>query len=390
MPTSPQPPANPYRILIVDNCVALTGALKAILNSARALRTESPALFEFEFVLPVGSTAIGPISAEGYVVHELPFVEISKRPGALLQYAPMLLLNSWRLRQLAARRKASLVHLNDFFNLAGIGAKWLGGPKLLTHVRLLPQNFPGPLRNLWIGADTRFADKVVCVSEAVREAFPPAPNVLVVADPIPEHENHPLPLPDRAEGRAGTGEIRMLYLANYIQGKGQDHAVAAFEQAYAQNPRLRLQFYGGDMGLEKNREFRRTLEARIQAAGLADVVRFGNFVKDVEREIKSADILLNFSETESFSLTCLDALFYGTALVASDCGGPRELFEHGRSGLLVPNRDVPAMAAAIVELAADAGKRASFAAAGRTFVRQKFNPDHTYRKLRDVYLTLLS
>ena len=48
------------------------------------------------------------------------------------------------------------------------------------------------------------------------------------------------------------------------------------------------------------------------------------------------------------------------------------------------------MTAAILELAADADKRARFAAAGRTYVRQKFSPDHTYRKLKEVYLTLLS
>ena len=378
------------RVLVVDNCVALTGALKAILNSLRDIRTEFPGLLEFEFVLPVGSTAIEPINREGYVVHTIPFVEISKRRKDLLRYAPMLLRNSWRLRTLARQRQAGLVHLNDFFNMAGIVGKWLGGPKLLTHVRLLPQNFPGPLRKLWVGADVRFANQVICVSEAVQASFPPAANVQVIADPIPRGEKHPLPAPDHAEGRARTGKLRLLYLANYIPGKGQDHAVAAFIEAHRQNPRLQLAFFGGDMGLEKNRAFRRQLEAQVQAAGLAEAVQFGDFVQDVEQEIKRADIMLNFSETESFSLTCLDALYYGTALVASDCGGPRELFEHERSGLLVPNKDRPAMTAAILELAADADKRARFAAAGRTYVRRKFSPDHTYRKLKDVYLTLLS
>ena len=380
----------PSRVLVVDNCVALTGALKAILNSLRDIRAEFPGLLDFEFVLPVGSTAIAPVSQEGYVVHTLPFVEISKRPNDLLRYVPMLLRNSWQLRSLARQRGAKVVHLNDFFNMAGIVSKWLGGPRLLTHVRLLPQNFPGPLRKLWVGADTRFADRVICVSEAVQASFPVAPNVLVVADPIPAREKHPLPAPDHAEGRARTGKLRLLYLANYIQGKGQDHAVVAFTEAHRQNPNLQLAFFGGDMGLEKNRLFRRQLEEQVRAAGLADAVQFGDFVQDVEKEIKQADIVLNFSETESFSLTCLDALFYGTALVASDCGGPRELFENGKSGLLVPNKDRPAMTAAILELAADAAKRARFATAGRAYVRQKFSPDHTYRKLKDVYLTLLS
>ncbi|MFD1466671.1 glycosyltransferase family 4 protein [Hymenobacter caeli] len=383
-------PLTAHRILVVDNCIAVTGALKAILNTARALQAEYAGQFEFEFVLPTGSTALPTVVGEGFRVHTLPFVEISRRPGELLRYVPALLANGWRLRRLARQRGVALIHLNDFFNLAGVVAKWARGPKLLTHVRLLPQNFPAPLRRLWVSADTRYADRVICVSEAVQAAFPAAPNVLVVADPLPEHEQYPAPAPDQAAGRARTGELKLLYLANYIQGKGHDHAVEAFAAAHAQNPHLRLYFHGGDMGLNKNRAYRQTLEARVQALGLTAAVHFGEFVQDVEQAIKAADVLLNFSETESFSLTCLDALFYGTALVASDCGGPRELFEHGRSGLLVPNKDVPAMAAAILELAADAAKRTRFAAAGREYVRQKFSPDATYRKLRKVYLTLLA
>nr|WP_239691846.1 glycosyltransferase family 4 protein [Hymenobacter coccineus] len=183
--------------------------------------------------------------------------------------------------------------------------------------------------------------------------------------------------------------MQCLYLSNYIQGKGQDLALAAFEQAYARDQRLRLLFVGGDMGMAKNRQFREQLEARVRAGGLQEVIRFAGFAADVEQAIKEADVLLNFSESESFSLTCLDALYYGTPLIASDCGGPAELFENGHSGLLVPNRDVAAMAAAITQLAADAGLRTQFAAAGRAYVRQKFAPAGTYEKLGALYAAVL-
>jgi glycosyltransferase involved in cell wall biosynthesis len=66
------------------------------------------------------------------------------------------------------------------------------------------------------------------------------------------------------------------------------------------------------------------------------------------------------------------------------------LFEHGRSGLLVPNRDVPAMSAALVQLAASADLRQQFAEAGRSFVRQKFAPAHTYQLLGELYEQVLA
>jgi len=371
-------------VLIVDNSRAVTGAMNAMRHATNPLRAE----FGFAYVLPLGSTARPVLEADGYRVHELPFVEISRRKGDLLRYVPLLLLNGWRLRQLAQREGADIIHLNDFYNLTGYVAKALslGKLRVVTHVRFLPQVLPQPLARLWGWLGRTQAARVVCVSEAVRRYFGAVPQVQVVYDPLPGPERHPLP----AHPARPDGTVHLLYLSNYIQGKGQDLALAAFRTAYAHDPRLRLRFVGGDMGLAKNQEFRQQLEAEVARHQLQAVVQFDGFATDVEAAIKEADMLLNFSEAESFSLTCLDALFYGTPLIASDCGGPAELFEHGKSGLLVPNRAVPAMASAIQQLAADAGLRARFAEAGRQFVRQKFAPAHTYQALAALYQQVLA
>lgn len=345
--------------------------------------------FVFEYVLPAGSTARSVLEQDGYAVHELPFVEISRRKGDLLRYVPLLLLNGWRLYKLARRREAVGIHLNDFYNLTGYIAKALSLGRLcvITHVRFLPQSLPQPLARTWRWLGEQFADRVVCVSEAVRRYFGPVSTVQVIFDPIPGQERYPAPVVPASRADA---TVQLLYLSNYIQGKGQDMAIEAFQQAYAQNSHLRLTFVGGDMGMAKNREFRQHLEETVQAAGLAEVVHFNGFAIDVEQTIKAADILLNFSESESFSLTCLDALYFGTPLIATDCGGPAELFENGRSGLLVPNRDVTAMHQAIITLAADPAMQTRFAAAGRHFVRQKFSPEATYLRLGDLYAAVIA
>jgi glycosyltransferase involved in cell wall biosynthesis len=370
---------NNHSILIVDNSRAVTGALNAIRHATEPLRQQ----FRFSYVLPAGSTGQTVLLDEGYSVHELPFVEISRRKGDLLRYLPMLLLNGWRLYRLAQREGATIIHLNDFYNLTGYIAKLLsfGRLRIITHVRFLPQSLPQPLARTWRWLAERNADKVVCVSEAVRRYFGSVAKVQVVYDPLPGVEDHPVP---SHSGQIG-GTIHLLYLSNYIQGKGQDLAIQAFERAYAHDTRLRLRFVGGDMGLEKNREFRRQLERYAEQNQLREAVTFDDFATDVEQEIKAADIVLNFSESESFSLTCLDALYYGTPLIASDCGGPAELFENGRSGILVPNRDVLAMSASISQLATDVNLRTQFAAASRRFVRQKFAPAYTYERLAKLY-----
>lgn len=176
-----------------------------------------------------------------------------------------------------------------------------------------------------------------------------------------------------------------MYLSNYIRGKGQNLALEAFRLAYARNPNLRLRFVGGNMGMERNQEFQRELETAAEGMGLAEVVIYEGFTADAEATMKAHDIILNFSEAESLSLTCLNALYYGVPLIASDCGGPAELFETGKSGLLVPNRDVPAMAVAMGELSSNVALRQRFSVASRIFVLHKFSPVRTYCLLANCY-----
>jgi glycosyltransferase involved in cell wall biosynthesis len=371
-------------ILLIDNSRAVTGALNALRHATGPLRSH----FDFAYVLPTGSTGRAVLEADGYRVHELPFVEISRRPTDLLRYFPMLLLNGWRLRRLVRQERAQAVHLNDFYNLTGYVARWLSLGKLpvLTHVRFLPQVLQQVFARPWRWLAEHAAQQVVCVSEAVRSYFAlGAGQILTIYDPLPAHGEQ---LPPYTVAQNPVA-VRLLYLSNYIRGKGQNFALEAFRQAYAQNSTLRLLFVGGDMGMVKNQEFRQELEAAVHAAGLQDVVQFDGFAADTEGAMKTHDIVLNFSEAESFSLTCLDALYYGVPLIASDCGGPAELFENGESGLLVPNRNVQAMTDAIVALAANEPLRRKFSEASRRFVRNKFAPAHTYQRLAESYRRVL-
>jgi glycosyltransferase involved in cell wall biosynthesis len=113
-------------------------------------------------------------------------------------------------------------------------------------------------------------------------------------------------------------------------------------------------------------------------------VQVDGYSDDVERDIKSADIVLNFSESESFSHTCLEACAFGRPIIATRCGGPEEIVDDGVSGILVPVRDTDAMVAALSSLGNDAAKRVSMGQSGRQIVRQRFSTEsfvHGFKRL---------
>lgn len=353
------------RLLLVENSLHTTGAFVSAMAMADVLRT----YHDIEFVLPATSTLHPVVEAAGIVCHSLPMSELGRSWARLLRYAPVLLLNTVRLRRLLLRRKVDVLVINDYYNLLGVIVRCIGWRgQLLTMVRLMPLNQNRVLNRMWTALAVRFSNTVVAVSWAVARQLPASEKVQVLYDPNRFHERHPT-----MQGGSPDGLVRCLYLANYIAGKGHLYGLQAFAMAYAQNPALRLRFVGGDMGLEKNRALKASLERAAVEMGLADVVTCDGYSHDVELDIKQADIVLNFSDSESFSRTCIEACAYGRPIIATRCGGPEEIVDDGVSGLLVHVRDVQAMGAALLRLSKDQPLRASMGQAGRRIVHERFS-----------------
>lgn len=354
------------KILIIDNSVAFTGAFKCAFNEAALLSADH----KVSFLVPENSKLVETLDKAGITVHTMNMLELGKSVKKLAFYLPCLIRNGFALKRIVKKEGIDIVQVNDFYNLLGVFLKIIGVKvRLITNVRFLPSALPAPLRKLWTTLAQKYADTVICVSDAVLKQLPPAANTIRIYDPVSFPEQLPV-----TQEIAGKEVVQLLYIGNYIQGKGQNFALDAFEKAYRQNNALRLQFAGGDMGLEKNRLFKQSLQDQVKTSGLAEVVTFLPFVANVEEVIKKADIVLNFSESESFSMTCVEASFYGRPVIATKCGGPEEIIDDERTGLLVENRNVTAMTAAILKLAAwSAGQRQQMGMAGREYTRAKFS-----------------
>jgi len=84
--------------------------------------------------------------------------------------------------------------------------------------------------------------------------------------------------------------------------------------------------------------------------GVTDHVRFLGKVEAVADLLRSADLFLLPSDSESFGLSALEAMACGVPVVASRVGGIPEVVIDGETGHLAPAGDVDAMADAALEL----------------------------------------
>jgi glycosyltransferase involved in cell wall biosynthesis len=79
----------------------------------------------------------------------------------------------------------------------------------------------------------------------------------------------------------------------------------------------------------------------------------------------------------------------GLPLVTTATPGCEDVVEHGVNGLLVPPRDVDALAAAILRLVEDRALRERFGAAARERVRERFDLTIVARQTAELYRSLL-
>lgn len=360
-------------ILIIDNSLAFTGAFKCALSEAMLLSDKH----KFTFVVHPNSRVKANLEANNIPYHTVKLQEIRKSPSILF-YPFVLLLNTYKVSRIIKQENIDVVQMNDFYNLIGAFLKIFGYKgKLITYVRFVPSAMPAPFRKLWTYFAQQYSHRVIAVSDTVLKELPINKNTIRLYDPANLQEQI-------TTEKLAADSIQLLYLSNYIRGKGQDYALEAFIKAYQHNKQLRLKYTGGDMGLEKNKEFKQTLIDKVKEHGLEEVVNFADFNSNVEAEIKAADVLLNFSNSESLSMTCLEAAYYGTAVIATKCGGPEEVIIDKETGLLVPVADIDAMMNAILTLANNAAIRKQYAEAGRTYVRNKFGKEHFIKEFEAI------
>jgi glycosyltransferase involved in cell wall biosynthesis len=85
----------------------------------------------------------------------------------------------------------------------------------------------------------------------------------------------------------------------------------------------------------------------------------------------------------------IEAAASGRAIVTTDTSGCREIVRDRQNGLLVPPRDVAALANALRELIEKPALRARMGAKGREIAETEFNLEHVISKTMDAYRSLL-
>ena len=212
------------------------------------------------------------------------------------------------------------------------------------------------------------ATRVIVLGEALRES---------VAGLVDPHRVAVLPngiadlfpaVPVRAQR---TGPMRVLFLGNLMREKGVLDVIEAVRTLRKEGVDIALDVAGGTPSDAEH-------AALLQAiAGCDARVRLHGVVQGEAKRalLASADVLAfpTWYSNEAHPYVVLEAMCAGLPVVATPRAALRETVVDGETGVLVPERDGAALAAALRTLATDPAARARMGAAGRRRFEEQYS-----------------
>ena len=189
-----------------------------------------------------------------------------------------------------------------------------------------------------------------------------------------------VPVPELRAPRVSDDRLILGTAARISPQKKLEEVLAALRCAAPHLPPHLLRIAGG---VERGSE-QYAADLRGLAEGLA--VEWVGETLAVDDFLAGLDLFVQASEPMGCPNASLEALAAGLPVIATDAGGASEQVVDGVTGRLTPRGDPNALAAALIELAADTDRRATLGAAGRAWVAERFNLPRMLADYRRVCL----
>lgn len=180
----------------------------------------------------------------------------------------------------------------------------------------------------------------------------------------------------RAELGVAEGEAMIVHLSNLRPVKRVDLLLDAVARVRPRESFKLVILAGGDFG---------PFVTHVRRLGLANRVVVREKVFDVEDYLQAADLGLFASESESFCLSILEAMWFGCPSVSTSVGGIPEVVRDGEHGVLVPAGDADGLARGIELLSRDGPRRTALGQAGRRRAREVFSADAIVPQYERLY-----
>jgi glycosyltransferase involved in cell wall biosynthesis/ribosomal protein S18 acetylase RimI-like enzyme len=302
----------------------------------------------------------------------------------------------FRLRGFLRRERYSIVHTHTSKGgFVGRLAAWLAGVPIVVHTMhgfAIHEQSPAWARIVYSALErlaSRWCHRIVSVSEFHRHwalelsicsqaQIQAIPNGITPLAPSDRFEAADL----RRQLGVAEGDLLILSPARLSLDKGLQYLLEAAAILPRGGPGFRVAIAGDGPA-------RATLERLARDLGVSDTVTFLGFRQDIPELLAVADVVVLPSLREGLSISLLEAMAAGKAIIATSIGSQRELASQAEMALLVPPADPVALADAIQRFAGDPALMTRLAARALSLFEERYTEDRMLNAYRQLYLRLL-
>ena len=180
---------------------------------------------------------------------------------------------------------------------------------------------------------------------------------------------------------SGSNKIKpgfdyLLFAGDLIKRKGVNYLIRSFKEVIGIYPDLKLLIVG--TGPERTRLYNLVKSLKLEN----NVIFLGRVKQELMPSyFRQAKVFVLPSLQEGFGIVLAEALACRTPVIATDCGGTKDIVEDNINGFLVPKQDPKTLAEKIIKLLNNNGLRKSMGDKGFRKVKKEFSLDLVGKRL---------
>lgn len=397
-------PPRRMRVLYLAHTLARGGSASSLLHLLSHLPKDE--------IEPIVLAPPGPsrplFEAAGIPVHTIgSFATLDSIAGAPLSgrraltvlRAAWALRHSKRLKSVIRELRPDIVHLNDRGLLHAAYVAHEEGVPVVMHARSVLDSEVDWYRRLSKRVLSTYVDRVIAIDGSVARSLSAIQPCEIVYNPLSGFNQAPVSTASQ-NGRP----TRVTFLSGLLRFKGIWDLLEAAQllrdrndiviRIAGANPRPRA-FYKSPLGrflraIGVVEDLERDVASWITRHGLQERVHLMGHLDDANRLLDDTDILVFPSHLNGPGRSVFEAGVRGIPSVVALKDRVEDVVADGQTGLIVPERDGAALAAAIRRMADDSALRVRLGQAARAQYAKQFAPERSAHAVVNIYRDLLA
>ena len=314
----------------------------------------------------------------------VPLDQVSSTGSSMFGRVKAAHKSSRRLREIINEYEIDLIHSHEtapaiVAKVATIGTKL---PKIITYHGSAPTRVKQFARVSRFCADVAVSPSQTTLNQLVDFGVPRArTKVLGLGISQKPNSSESEIAEIRASLNLKADDMLCLSLSRLDYQKGIDIMIDVAGKVISKNPRVTFAVGGtGPLADE--------VEGWLKKAGIEDRFKFLGSVSDVQNYLAAADFYLLTSRWEALPISIVEAFRAGLPVIATDCGGVKELVDD-QVGRLCEVGNVDQITRAILDIAEDSALRNDMSLAALEKSRSsRFDPQSVHEAFEQLYLEL--